>query len=105
MSRNGRGLIFPGSSGAGKTTLAIRLLQSGFDFLSDDMLFLDPSAESLRVLGFPDEIDVTGETLELMPQLQDIPGFRRIPGSPKHQIRPEALRADFLRAHRGPARP
>lgn len=99
LCRNGRGLIFPGGSGAGKTTLAIRLLQSGFDFLSDDMLFLDPSAEKLRVLGFPDEIDVTGETLERMPELQEIPGFGKIPGSPKYQIRPEALRAHCIVPH------
>ena len=54
----GRGLILPGTSGAGKTTLAVALARSGFDFLGDDMLFLSAACRPPRVRAFHDEVDV-----------------------------------------------
>jgi hypothetical protein len=64
-------VLFPAASGAGKTTLALALLDQGWGFLSDDMVFLQPRPARDRpvVLGFPDEVDVGPGTVELLPTL------------------------------------
>ncbi len=57
-SYNNKGLLMPGKSGQGKTTLSLDLLSNGFDFLSDDRCFLREilSEESEQSEGiFPSE--------------------------------------------------
>ena len=66
----GKGLLVAGQSGAGKTTLALALLRAGFDFLADDTVFLSLGKSGLRILAFPDEVDVTAQTLGFFPELQ-----------------------------------
>ena len=79
----GRGLLVAGQSGAGKTTLALALLRAGFDFLADDTVFLSSEQNELRILAFPDEVDVTAQTLEFFPEL------RRLTDSPRPKDRPK----------------
>ncbi len=62
---DGAVVLFPGASGAGKTTLALGLLRLGWGFLGDDMVFLNED----MVLGFPDEVDVSDDTVALFPDL------------------------------------
>jgi len=45
VSWDGKGVIFPGISGMGKTTLTIKLVQSGCRFLSDEIAALQPDQE------------------------------------------------------------
>jgi hypothetical protein len=66
----GKGLLIAGQSGVGKTTLALALLRAGFDFLADDTVFLSLGESRLRILAFPDEMDVTAHTLGFFPELQ-----------------------------------
>ncbi len=63
------GLLMAGPSGAGKSTLAIALALAGWQFLSDDMVFLTAGPPGGEVLGFPDEVDVTEQTLAMFPEL------------------------------------
>jgi hypothetical protein len=72
LTINEKGLLLAGTSGAGKSTLAIALLRAGFGFLGDDMLFLASCGKGLQVLAFPDEIDVTDETVHLFPELNSL---------------------------------
>lgn len=66
MARSdGAVVLFPGASGAGKTTLALGLLRQGWGFLADDMVFLNDHT----VLGFADEVDVSEHTAALFPDL------------------------------------
>jgi hypothetical protein len=69
LSRAGRALVLPGASGAGKSTLTICLLRAGFAFGGDDLCFLRPSGGGVSVLAFPDELDVTEETVTFFPEL------------------------------------
>jgi hypothetical protein len=39
---NGRGILLMGSSGSGKSTVALHCLLNGFDFLSEDSVFVEP---------------------------------------------------------------
>jgi hypothetical protein len=74
LSDRGRGILLPGDSGCGKTTLTLALLRGGFDFLSDDTTFLsrnpeDGAKKGLRLLAFPDHLDLTPKTLGWFPDL------------------------------------
>jgi hypothetical protein len=69
FSKNGKAILLPGGSGAGKSTLAITLARSGFDYLSDDMVYLRRYSDELKVLGFPEDIDVSDQTIDLFPEL------------------------------------
>lgn len=84
-----KGILFPGTSGAGKSTLTLIMLCAGFGFLGDDMLFLTTGNEGLRILAFPDEIDVTDETIRFFPELDHLMFLPKVAGCNKQQIRAE----------------
>lgn len=81
----GRAVVLAGTSGSGKSTLSLALARVGFDFLGDDTLFLARRAEGLRVLAFPDEIDLTDESAGFFPEV----ATRTTPGWRKRQLRAE----------------
>lgn len=81
----GRALVLAGTSGSGKSTLSVALARAGFGFLGDDTLYLNGS----RVLAFPDEIDLTEESVSFFPDLELAP--------PPAGWRKRQLRADETR--------
>jgi hypothetical protein len=89
LARAGSGVLVAGSSGAGKSTLAVTLLQAGFDFLADDTVFLDPSEGDLVVNGFPDEVDVSANTVSMFAELRHLAGAPLPPGRDKYGFRAE----------------
>jgi hypothetical protein len=78
----GRALVLAGTSGSGKSTLSLALARAGLDFLGDDTLFL-ARRDGLKVLAFPDEIDLTEQTAGFFPEV--VP--RTTPGWRKRQLR------------------
>lgn len=85
VCRAGRALLLPGTSGSGKSTLTLALARAGFGFLGDDTLFLRQS----RVLAFPDEFDLTDETVSFFPELVPLLAGGRPDGWRKRQVRVE----------------
>jgi hypothetical protein len=105
---DGRALVLAGTSGSGKSTLSVALARAGFGFLGDDTLFLD----GRRVLAFPDEIDLTEESVAFFPGIALSPSpagwrkrqlpahdvvwesepavlvFPRVAGRPRSELRP-----------------
>ena len=75
-----------GSSGAGKTTLALTLLRAGFGFLGDDTVFLQSRDTAWCAQAFPDEIDITPQTAAFFPELQRLPAVAAPVGRPKRAI-------------------
>ena len=73
LARDGKGILIPGFTGSGKTTLSIALLREGFKFLGDDRTFIRKDADGLKLLAFPDELDVTEETLFSFPEIKNLP--------------------------------
>jgi hypothetical protein len=59
VSWNGHGIICPGVSGMGKTTLTLQLVKHGFKFLSDEIACLQPDVKTIepfyRTLNLTDE--------------------------------------------------
>ena len=85
------GILLAGESGSGKSTTSLALVLAGLAFLSDDMVFLDDHASSPYVLGFPDEFDLTDETVRRFASLRHLDGLPTWGGRPKHQIRPDEV--------------
>ena len=74
LALHGKGVLVPGASGSGKSTTSVTLVRAGFDFLSDDTVFLTSSADGIWVAGFPDEVDVTDSTVARIPELGHLAG-------------------------------
>ena len=92
--RDGRAILLPGTSGSGKSTLTLALARAGFGFLGDDTLFLIRRPEGLKtglkILAFPDEFDLTDQTIAFFPELAPLAGTSRPPGWRKRQLRAES---------------
>jgi hypothetical protein len=89
LCRDGRLLLLPGTSGSGKSTLALALARAGFGFLGDDTLFLARRPEGLKVLAFPDEVDLTDQSVAFFPELASLLDTGLPAGWRKRQTRAE----------------
>ncbi|HEX2642670.1 MAG TPA: hypothetical protein VHU81_06740 [Thermoanaerobaculia bacterium] len=89
LSRGGRALLLAGHSGAGKSTLTMALARAGFGFLVDDTLLLAHRPEGLRILAFPDEVDLTEESVGFFPEIAP-----HLEGEPREGWRKRQLRAE-----------
>jgi hypothetical protein len=91
FSANGKCLLIPGTSGAGKSTLTVASLRAKFDYMSDDMLFLIRRPDGFRILAFPEEVDVSDQTVGFFPELSFLLRSPKRRGWPKRQIRPKEV--------------
>lgn len=87
----GQGILFPGNSGSGKSTLGLALLRGGCNFLGDDMQFLTADQAGWRALSFPDEIDITEQTITFFPELQHLLEQSQALDWPKRRVLAEEL--------------
>jgi hypothetical protein len=58
----GKGILLMGPSGAGKSTVALQSLLEGFDFLSEDSVFVAP--DSMRATGTANFLHVRADSLK-----------------------------------------
>jgi len=72
VTEDGKGVLVPALSGSGKTTLCVSLLHGGFKYLSDDRPFLRSIDGGYEILSFPEDIDVTENTISLFPELREL---------------------------------
>ena len=71
---SGLGVVLPGASGAGKTTLVAGLVAAGFDYLSDEAAAIDPVGRKLY--PYAKALTVKRELAELFPDVR-IPDVRK----------------------------
>lgn len=64
VERDGVVVVIAGDNDRGKTTLAARLVQRGFSYLSDEVVAVD--AQSLGALPYPKPLSVDANTLALL---------------------------------------
>ncbi len=69
LQRHGKGIIFPGKSGCGKSTMSLHLMRHGYKLLGDDTIFVRRQGKGTEMLFFPEEVDVCSETVDLFPNL------------------------------------
>jgi hypothetical protein len=91
IASDDRGILLAGPSGAGKSALALALVRAGFGFLGDDTLFLAPGPDGTHAIAFPDEVDVTDNTISLFPELSGLLGVSNALLRPKRSFRAEAF--------------
>jgi HprK-related kinase B len=53
IAREGAGLAIAGVSGGGKSTLALHLMASGLDYVSNDRVLMRATSDSVKMLGVP----------------------------------------------------
>jgi hypothetical protein len=87
---NGRGILLMGSSGAGKSTVALQCLLEGFDFLSEDSVFVAP--QSMRATGAANFLHVRADSLRWLGRsrvrsiISGSPVIRRRSGIEKFEV-------------------
>ncbi|HEV7357793.1 MAG TPA: hypothetical protein VGN99_07340 [Steroidobacteraceae bacterium] len=86
---DGAGILLMGSSGAGKSTVALQCLLEGFDFLSEDSVFVAPA--SMRATGTSNFLHVRADSLKwLKPEEQALvrksPTIERRSGVKKFEL-------------------
>jgi hypothetical protein len=105
LARRGRGILLPGTSGAGKSTTTVALVRAGFDFLGDDTVFLSSTSEPVSsgsestdivATGFPDQVDVTEHTISMVLELHHLLEEPLLPGRYKHSLRVEDVFASRI---------
>ena len=93
LARDGNGVVVTGPSGSGKSTVALALLAAGYDYVSEDLVFLRTDGDDVIACGFPDELGLTEDAGSLFPALREL--AVAAPGWPKgragvHDLAPEA---------------
>jgi hypothetical protein len=95
VARNGRGIVLPAASGAGKSTVVAALALSGFDYYSDDVAVL---GSDYRLRPFPKVISLRREGWERIaldyPAVSQRCLISALPGPDVWYLRPPRLPDD-----------
>jgi hypothetical protein len=78
-------IMIAGASGSGKSTLTARLANSGWGYLSDDILLLTEERKELELRAFRRFFALTGDTLAAV----NLPGVKSDSLSPKQRLMPQ----------------
>lgn len=102
--RTGTCFLFAGPSNSGKSTLTLRLLESGWKYLTDDMVVLDETARGVEARGLRRLFSVSARTLEgcSMPRLEEALGAPAASDPTKRRLDPEIV---FPDSHAGASVP
>jgi hypothetical protein len=92
-SSDGRGVLLAGTTGAGKSTLALALAMAGMSLLADDVVFLacDGGGQAVRVVGFADAIGLTEHAGARFAAIRERLREPAADGFPKRLVRIEEL--------------
>jgi hypothetical protein len=74
---DGRGVLLMGATGAGKSTLSLQCLLQGFEFLSEDSVFVE--ADTLRATGVANFLHVRADSLRWLTHSSTAAAIRRSP--------------------------
>lgn len=96
LVRNGRGILFPGKSKCGKSTMALKLLRRGFKLLGDDTVFIRANGDGAEMLFFPEEVDVCSETVDLYSQLALARTIVEDRWQPRERVNLREVKADSI---------
>jgi hypothetical protein len=60
LSRNGKGILIPGQSGSGKTSLSTWLAARGFNYLTDEFVFIAHGSNNMQAFARPPNVKTRG---------------------------------------------
>ena len=60
LSKNGKGIVLPGRSGSGKTTLSTWLAARGYNYLTDEFVFIAQNSDMIQAFARPPNVKVRG---------------------------------------------
>ena len=60
LSKDGKGIILPGASGRGKTTLSTWLATKGYNYLTDEYVFIGENTNIIQAFSRPPNVKVKG---------------------------------------------
>ena len=86
VSRNGKGVLLCGETGAGKTTLAYACARAGWTYTSDDTSYLINNADSPRVIGHSHRVRFRPSAKLLFPELDAYSVTPRMEGKPSIEV-------------------
>jgi hypothetical protein len=86
VSKNGKGILLCGQTGAGKTTLAYACARAGWTYTSDDTSYLINDANSPRVIGHSHRVRFRPSAKQLFPELEGFAVTPRMEGKPSIEI-------------------
>ncbi len=94
LDKDGQGLLLAGPSGTGKTTLSTFLFTQGFDFLSDEFIYLPDG--SMQMHGLTRPLNIKKPAKELISQYFDIDANKGsiLSGNISHLIPSELIKPD-----------
>ncbi|MFO1430477.1 MAG: hypothetical protein U1F76_10110 [Candidatus Competibacteraceae bacterium] len=69
VAHGGQGLVMAGISGSGKSTMALTLVQQGWQYLADDVVLLEPSSVQPRLWGLARGFTYHPTLLARLPEL------------------------------------
>jgi hypothetical protein len=101
----GRGILLCGESGAGKSTLSYACAGAGFEYISDDAVFLLNSGHSRVVMGNCHQLRLRPAAATLFPEIAGLEVTPRAAGKPSIELPPswmhqlpcvEQAQVDFL---------
>ena len=85
-AREGRGVLLAGTSGSGKSTLTAALVTDGWDFLTDDMVFVAHQGGAPTAWGLSDTIDCSDDTAGMFAELRHLVGKPMLAERDKHPV-------------------
>jgi hypothetical protein len=83
LARDGRGYLFFGQGGNGKTTVALALIKSGFQYLADDKLLLRREPEGVAALAVSRRFNIDPDMARHYPELGVLAALPPLPHSVK----------------------
>jgi hypothetical protein len=86
VSKNGKGILLCGETGAGKTTLAYACARAGWTYTSDDTSYLINNADSPRVIGHSHRVRFRPSAKQLFPELEAHAVTPRMEGKPSIEV-------------------
>jgi len=86
VSKNGKGILLCGETGAGKTTLAYACARAGWTYTSDDTSYLINNASSPRVTGHSHRVRFRPSAKQLFPELEGHAVTPRMEGKPSIEV-------------------
>ena len=82
-----RALMLMAPHNTGKSTTALRLILSGYQLVSDSMIFLSPVGEEPMLLGWPvGRIKLRGDMLDHFPELRPLLSTEQVRGETKYVV-------------------